>query len=286
MLVLLLMSLKMALHICPRLVDSVEELGGAVHVAMFFTDLLDYFLLPLSWIFFFLTAFSDPGIIPRSKPEDHPEEAIAEIRPQQLDPRTGMPRPRYLLLNGVAVKQKWCRTCRIYRPPRSHHCSVCDDCVTRFDHHCAVLGTCVGLGNYRYFLCLIVTLGLSSLLALALCIAHIVTAAECSGQKVGYFVLDHLDDFLVAIFCVLLVFGFAMLNMYHLYITAHNLSTNEHLKRYYRMNPFDHGTKENYSNICCTPDMLLPAAAGGMNILASYHQIGTPNSDCLSELYD
>ncbi|KAK0519270.1 hypothetical protein OC835_007581 [Tilletia horrida] len=37
------------------------------------------------------------------------------------------------------------------KPERSHHCSVCKTCVTKFDHHCPWINACVGLGNERYF---------------------------------------------------------------------------------------------------------------------------------------
>jgi palmitoyltransferase len=29
-----------------------------------------------------------------------------------------------------------CPKCDIMRPPRAHHCKVCQKCVVRFDHHC------------------------------------------------------------------------------------------------------------------------------------------------------
>merc|ERR1719316_1165776 len=91
----------------------------------------------------------NPGIVPR-----------AEEIPMDLDDHRdlmGQPRERYVLMNGVTIKQKWCRTCKIYRPPRSKHCSFCNNCVLRFDHHCTWLGNCVGLNNYRYFVTLIYT---------------------------------------------------------------------------------------------------------------------------------
>lgn len=47
---------------------------------------------------------------------------------------------------------KWCNTCRFLRPPRTHHCRMCDVCVTRFDHHCVWLNTCIGAKNLRWFL--------------------------------------------------------------------------------------------------------------------------------------
>mmetsp|Transcript_19733 Transcript_19733/g.16901 ORF Transcript_19733/g.16901 Transcript_19733/m.16901 type:complete len:83 (-) Transcript_19733:1164-1412(-) len=49
------------------------------------------------------------------------------------------------------TRLKYCRTCNIYRPPRTSHCKICDICVEKFDHHCPWLGCCVGKRNYTYF---------------------------------------------------------------------------------------------------------------------------------------
>ncbi|KAA0201454.1 hypothetical protein HAZT_HAZT004461 [Hyalella azteca] len=46
---------------------------------------------------------------------------------------------------------RYCPSCKIYKPERSHHCSLCDRCIHQRDHHCFFLGTCVGGYNLCYF---------------------------------------------------------------------------------------------------------------------------------------
>jgi DHHC palmitoyltransferase len=45
-----------------------------------------------------------------------------------------------------------CDKCESIRPPRCHHCRVCNRCVFQFDHHCVWLNNCVGYNNVRSFL--------------------------------------------------------------------------------------------------------------------------------------
>lgn len=45
-----------------------------------------------------------------------------------------------------------CQTCKILKLPRSKHCSICNQCVAKFDHHCPWLNQCVGLQNYSAFI--------------------------------------------------------------------------------------------------------------------------------------
>ncbi|GFO50514.1 palmitoyltransferase [Plakobranchus ocellatus] len=51
---------------------------------------------------------------------------------------------------------KFCTTCKLHCPPRSHHCSLCNACILKRDHHCFFSGSCVGYHNQRHFIIFLV----------------------------------------------------------------------------------------------------------------------------------
>ncbi|CAD7964456.1 unnamed protein product [Amoebophrya sp. A120] len=61
-----------------------------------------------------------------------------------------------------------CTTCKIPKPGRSKHCSLCNHCVAKFDHHCIWINNCVGLQNHYYFMMFLLSNGLICLYCLAL----------------------------------------------------------------------------------------------------------------------
>ena len=98
---------------------------------------------------------TDPGILPRQNAD--------------IYYTTSKPNLKYRI-NGHIMKLNYCYSCSLFRPPRTSHCAICDNCVERFDHHCLWLGTCVGKRNYKYFYFLIGFLNLSAIFQIGFCI--------------------------------------------------------------------------------------------------------------------
>ncbi|XP_014208446.1 palmitoyltransferase ZDHHC16A [Copidosoma floridanum] len=59
----------------------------------------------------------------------------------------GYPPKGGFILEAVSI----CKKCIKPKPPRTHHCSVCNKCILKMDHHCPWLNNCVGHFNHRYF---------------------------------------------------------------------------------------------------------------------------------------
>ncbi|CAI4058209.1 hypothetical protein SKDZ_04G3450 [Saccharomyces kudriavzevii ZP591] len=63
-----------------------------------------------------------------------------------------------------------CSTCRITKPARSRHCSICNRCILVADHHCIWVNNCIGKGNYiQFYLFLISNIVSMSYAFLRLC---------------------------------------------------------------------------------------------------------------------
>lgn len=200
-----------------------------------------------------VTSCRNPGVVPRAS-----KETMAKLP-------VNAP-PRYLNVNGVVIRQRWCHTCRVYRPLRSKHCSYCERCVFRFDHHCTWLGNCVGIGNYRSFLALVLTallfFGQSALITLKVVCADVredgdaLAEARKAGleQAIRRLVIFHGSKVVYFLFALVLFFALTVLILYHGIIVAQNLTTNEHVRDYYMTrNPFDIACADNYRQICCAP---------------------------------
>uniref|UniRef100_A0A8C8RJH8 Palmitoyltransferase n=1 Tax=Pelusios castaneus TaxID=367368 RepID=A0A8C8RJH8_9SAUR len=207
------------------------------------------------------TSFSDPGVIPRALPD---EAAFIEMEIEATNgtvPQGQRPPPRIknFQINNQIVKLKYCYTCKIFRPPRASHCSICDNCVERFDHHCPWVGNCVGKRNYRYFYLFILSLSLLTIYIFAFNIVYLALKSVKIGflntlkETPGTYLSHHV---LICFFTLWSVVG---LTGFHTFLVALNQTTNEDIKGAWTgknrvQNPYSHGNiVKNCSEVLCGP---------------------------------
>ncbi|XP_020942159.1 probable palmitoyltransferase ZDHHC14 isoform X6 [Sus scrofa] len=179
-------------------------------------------------LFFFVmgtllrTSFSDPGVLPRATPDE-----AADLE-RQIDIANGTssggyrppPRTKEVIINGQTVKLKYCFTCKIFRPPRASHCSLCDNCVVFI-------------------------------------FAFVITHVTLRSQQAGF--LNALKDspasVLEAVVCFFSVWSIVGLSGFHTYLISSNQTTNEDIKGSWsnkrgkeNYNPYSYG---NIFTNCC-----------------------------------
>jgi len=71
-----------------------------------------------------------------------------------------------------SLEWTYCDKCKILRPPRCHHSSVCNRCILEFDHHCVWLNNCIGKNNYRDFVLLLFFLTIGCIYGIAILCRH------------------------------------------------------------------------------------------------------------------
>lgn len=205
-------------------IQLIQLEGGVVGLV------LAWFMGPLCLYSWFQCSFNDPGIIPRGSP------IKAEDKP---------PRSQQVIVNGQPALLKYCPTCNIYRPPRSSHCSICDNCVELLDHHCPWLGNCIGRRNYFYF-----TLFVWSICAL--CILVIVSASFLVALK-G--VRHQIPALLIGVYSFIALWFVFGLCGFHIGLVVSGKTTNEQLKHFFpTQSPFSRGALRNFVALLCVSD--------------------------------
>lgn len=117
---------------------------------------------------YLLCAFTDPGCPPLC---DDPGRLLGQ-RFTIIDGKR-VYKINYKLEIAPGVNYRYCRYCSCIKPPRSHHCSVCNRCVFEMDHHCPWMNNCIGYRNYRYFVLFLFYITCGAIYALMINISYI-----------------------------------------------------------------------------------------------------------------
>lgn len=195
--------------------------------------IFDFILILISIISAILGGASDPGIVSRQN------DNINYITQR---PNCGK------VINGRLINIKYCYTCSLFRPPRTSHCAVCDNCVISFDHHCIWLGTCIGKRNYKFFYILLSSIFFTALFEIGYCIYFIVYHGKKSRKKDKYDILVIVSMSFVMFFDVgFIVFFIGKLFLLHTYLVFKNLTFYEYIKEKWNKPP---GFNLLYKGIC------------------------------------
>ena len=216
------------LYTCPFVLMLIILIFERKNISIVFPIVVTTILYIIEVASTILGGCSDPGIMPRQRAD--------------YFYNTNRPILKYVI-NGHLLTLNYCNSCSSYRPPRTSHCSLCDNCVQRFDHHCLWLGTCIGKRNYRYFYFLTGSINLSALFQICFSIYYIINHTKHLINKENYSKLIlwglsalSLYDLLFAIFFV------GKLFILHTYLVCQSKTFYENIKKKFnkipKINPF------------------------------------------------
>ncbi|XP_052175133.1 probable protein S-acyltransferase 4 [Diospyros lotus] len=237
-----------AITFCVKIYCDIKH-GKLKDVGLWYTVLaVGSILTILDITFLFLTSSRDPGILPRNSKPPEMDEAYDMTTPSMewvngRTPYMKLPRTKDVIVNGHVVKVKYCDTCLLYRPPRASHCSICNNCVQRFDHHCPWVGQCIGTRNYRFFYMFIST---STILCIYVFVFSWINIIQRAGNPWKAISGQIFSDILI-LYCFIAFWFVGGLTVFHFYLTCTNQTTYENFRYRYdkKENPYNKGMINN-----------------------------------------
>jgi palmitoyltransferase ZDHHC9/14/18 len=127
---------------------------------------------------------------------------------------------REITISNQILHEKYCVTCKCWRPVRASHCGQCERCVEVHDHHCPWTGNCIGKNNYKWFFWFLLSVTLNCLYV--------------CGSSIYFFMNEIQPEYGLSLVpvAIALFTGFLMLSLgsmvgYHCWLTARNITTHE-----------------------------------------------------------
>ncbi|KAI0805062.1 palmitoyltransferase ERF2 [Xylaria sp. FL0064] len=194
--------------------------------------------IPIVFAYIFIVSFSsfvrasvsDPGILPRNLHQFPPPDENED--PLRLAPPTNdwtLIKSAESNIAAMEVPTKFCKSCNIWRPPRAHHCRLCDNCVETQDHHCVWVNNCVGRRNYRYFFTFVTWTTIMGLYLIGTSIAQLVIYSRREGVSFGQAAGHFRIALTLIIYAVIGSIYPAALTGYHLFLMGRGETTREFL---------------------------------------------------------
>ncbi|KAH9322011.1 hypothetical protein KI387_016650 [Taxus chinensis] len=153
--------------------------GGFEAIVAFFIVIVFHTLLVLLIWCYFTVVLTDPGGIPsnwRPMIDEEDVEAHTMAISANLPPGSNVgtfPQPLVSTMSHVPGL-RYCNKCENYKPPRCHHCRVCQRCILKMDHHCVWVVNCVGARNYKFFLLFLIYTFLETTLDTLVLLPHFI----------------------------------------------------------------------------------------------------------------
>lgn len=187
------------------------------HFSSIFTLAIFNFCVLMIWINYWKACRTDPGGVPKNwEPPNNPtENSVIELKKSSNQPR-------------------FCRTCNVYKPPRSHHCSQCERCVLKMDHHCPWVNNCVGYYNQGYFIRFLFYVDISCLICITL-LASRLSQVWGDSYYTWYYVRESLVELTMIVLNLVLAVPVLLsvggLSIYHFYYLFTNTTTIESMEK-------------------------------------------------------
>ncbi|XP_031473558.1 probable protein S-acyltransferase 4 isoform X3 [Nymphaea colorata] len=209
-------SVVFCTQVAAKIIQPSPHLGISVLAVAVLLTVWDLLVL-------FMTSGRDPGIVPRNKQPPEVEGEISSASTEFVNNRSPdlrLPRIKDVTVNGVTVNVKYCDTCLLYRPPRASHCSICNNCVQKFDHHCPWVGQCIGLRNYRFYFLFVSSTTFLCIYVFTFSWVNILL--QRSHRSLWKAMAKEVPSVVLIIYTFIMVWFVGGLTIFHLYLISRN----------------------------------------------------------------